>query len=148
MDFNSLSEQEQIEVKKAAEEKHIAYLMIQNASNKHDNLCRDLQNDFTKGSDQYPETQAQSLMFLDRYSKTTTPVVASEGTAFTQKSKGKKDSKGNNDSKKKDFDKEVYKDRKCFQCRKRGHPKFHCSNSTEDNDDKSVKLSKILKRYQ
>ena len=66
MDFNSLSVQEQIEVKKAAEERHLAYLMIQNASSKHDNLRRDLQNDFTKGNDQYPENRAQSLMFLDR----------------------------------------------------------------------------------
>jgi hypothetical protein len=38
MDFNSLSEQEQAEVNKAAEERHLAYLMIQNASSKHDNL--------------------------------------------------------------------------------------------------------------
>jgi hypothetical protein len=29
-------------------------------------------------------------MFLDRYSKSVTPVAASEGTAFTQKSKRKK----------------------------------------------------------
>ena len=65
MDFNSLSEQEQIKVKKAAEERHLAYLMIQNASSKHENLCRDLQNDFTKGSDQYPENRAQYLIFLD-----------------------------------------------------------------------------------
>jgi hypothetical protein len=43
-------------------------------------------------------------MFLDRYSITATPVVASEGTAFTQKLKGKKDSTGNSDSRKKDFD--------------------------------------------
>jgi hypothetical protein len=32
-----------------------------------------------------------------------TPVVASEGTAFTQKSKGKKDTKGNGDTKKKEL---------------------------------------------
>jgi hypothetical protein len=30
--------QEKIEVKKADEERHLAYLMIQNASSKHDNL--------------------------------------------------------------------------------------------------------------
>jgi hypothetical protein len=51
MEFYSLSVQEQIEVRKVAEERHLAYLMIQNASSKHDNLRRDLQNDFTKGSD-------------------------------------------------------------------------------------------------
>jgi hypothetical protein len=73
-----------------------------------------MQNDLTKGSDQYPENRAQSLMFLDHYSKTATPVAASEGTAFTQKSKGDKDTKGM-----KYFDKEVYEDRKCFQCMER-----------------------------
>jgi hypothetical protein len=137
MDFNSLPEEEQAEVKKSAEERHMAYLMIQNAGSKHDNLQRDLQNDFTKGNNQYPENRAQSLMFLDRYSKTATPVAASEGTAFTQRSRGKKDTKG-----KKEFDKELYKDRKCFQCGKKGHPKSHLPNKKEDADDELVKSLK------
>ena len=45
--------------------------------------------------------------------------------------------------KKKDFDKELYKDRKCFQCGKKGHPKSHCQNLSKDKDDESVKSSKV-----
>ena len=116
--------------------------MIQNSSANHDNLRQDLQNDFTKGSDQYPENRAQALMFLDRYSKSVTPVAASEGTAFTQKSKGKKVSKSANkkDAKNQDYDKDAFKDKNCYHCGKKGHPKSHCPNL--DNDDDSVKSSK------
>ena len=71
-----------------------------------------------------------------------TPVVTSEGTAFTQKSKGKKYIKWNGDSKKKDFDKVFYKDRNLFQFVKKGHPKSHRPNLNEDKDDESVKSSK------
>jgi hypothetical protein len=52
-----------------------------------------LQTDFTKGNDHYPETREHALMFCDKYTKTITPVVASEGTAFAQKSKGTMDPK-------------------------------------------------------
>ena len=144
MDFSSLSDEEQAECKKAAEERHLAYLMIQNAGSKHDNLQRDLQNDFTKGNDQYPVNRAQSLMFLHWYRKTATPVAASEGTAFTQRSRGKKDTKG-----KKEFDKELYKDRKCFLCGKKGHPKSHCPNKSkkEDKDEELVKSKDSSSSY-
>jgi hypothetical protein len=52
-------------------------------------------------------------MFLDRYSKSVKPVAASEGTAFTQKSKGKKASKSarKKDAKKQDYDKDAFKDK-------------------------------------
>ena len=53
-EYDLLSELEQEQVRKEAEERHLAYLMVQNSSAKHDNLRQDLQNDFTKGSDQYP----------------------------------------------------------------------------------------------
>ena len=56
-------------MKKEAEEGHLANLMIQNAGINHDNLLKDLHNDFTKGNDQYPDTRSQALKFLDRYTK-------------------------------------------------------------------------------
>ena len=135
-EYDQLLESEQEQVRKEAEERHLAYLMVQNSSAKHDNLRQDLQNDFTKGSDQYPENRAQALMFLDRYSKSSvTPTPTSEGTAFTQKSKAKKDSKSSKKSdKKQDFDKEAFKDRKCFHCGKKGHPRSHCP-SVDSNED-------------
>ena len=81
-------------------------------------------------------------MFLDRCSKSVTPVAESEGTAFTQNSKGKKDSKSasEKDAKKQDYDKDAFKDKNCFHCGKKGHPKSHFPNL--DKDDYSIKSSK------
>ena len=100
--------------------------MLQNSSAvHHETLRRGLQNDFMKGVDQYPKNRAQALMFFDRYSKSVTPVVNSEGYAFAQKAtKGKKPNSNTNADEKKDkdnkddksgFDKETYKDKICFK---------------------------------
>jgi hypothetical protein len=75
-----------------------------------------LLDDYTKGSDNYPQTRSQALMLMDHYSKTPTAVTTLEGTAFAQSDKKKK--KGGDKAKKleapkdpKDFDKEWWKDK-------------------------------------
>ena len=50
----------------------------------------DLLDDYTKGSDNYPQTRSQALMLMDHYSKTPTAITTSEGTAFAQSGKKKK----------------------------------------------------------
>jgi len=67
-------------------------------------------------------------MFLDKYSKNTPSLIASEGTAFAQ-SKGKKGKKTKDDDKGNDQDKKKgnsFKDVECFKCKKKGHPAKHC----------------------
>ena len=74
-----------------AEERYLAYIFISNSASQHEMLRRELQNDFTKGSDRYPDNRSTALMFLDKYSKNTPTPIASEGTAFAQtKAKKKK----------------------------------------------------------
>ncbi len=57
----------------------------------------DLSNDYTKGSDNYPQTRLQALMLMDHYSKTPTAITTLGSTAFAQSDKKKK--KGGNKAK-------------------------------------------------
>ncbi len=59
-------------------------------NSKHDKIKNDLTDDYTKGSDNYPQTRLQALMLMDHYSKTPPAVTTSEGTAFAQSGKKKK----------------------------------------------------------
>jgi hypothetical protein len=107
-----------------------------------------LSDDYTKGSDNYPQTRSQALMLMDHYSKTPTAITTSEGTAFAQSDKKKK--KGGDKKKKpkspkdpKDFDKEWWKDKECYRCGKKGHPASACSvKALSNNDDKLIHSSK------
>ena len=86
--YNSLSADKQKEVHESAEERYLAYIFIQKNGLQHDTFWRELQNDYTKGSDHYPDCHSTALMFLDQYSKNQAPSTTSKGTAFTQRGKG------------------------------------------------------------
>ena len=73
------------QTRQSAEEQYLAYLFLVNSGAQHDLLRKELQNDFTKGSDKYPENCPQALLFLDRYSKSSPADGGSQGTAFAQK---------------------------------------------------------------
>jgi hypothetical protein len=83
--YNSLTQAEQTATKQSAKERYLAYLFLINSRAQHDLLRKELQNDFTKGSDKYPENCPQALLFLDRYSKSSPVDGGSQGTAFVQK---------------------------------------------------------------
>ncbi len=116
--YSLLTEVDQSKVRESAKERYLAYLFIQNSGSQHELLQRELQNDYTKGSDHYPDCHSTVLMFLDRYSKNQVVAPVSEGTAFTQKSKTKKGKKGdasdNKYYKKEPYDKDFYKDKLGF----------------------------------
>ena len=136
--FSSLSTDDQALAKANAEEHLLAYLFIQNSSAKMGSLKRELQNDFTKGHDQYSDTQSMALMFLDRYSRTAPTPAASEGPAFMQKGKSsKKGTRGGNLDKKKEGEGEKKKDpfvnMWCFRCNKTSHPARFCPNTDTDH---------------
>ena len=118
--YDSLGPSEQGAVKIAAEDQYLAYLLLINSGNQHDLLRKELQNDSTKGSDKYPENCSQTLLFLDRYSKSAPADSGSHGTAFAQKGKQTKKSEGKGGSSgkgewKKDYDKAYFKDKLCFK---------------------------------
>jgi hypothetical protein len=85
---------------------------------------------------------------LDKYSKKPTAVTQSEGTAFAQKEnkKGKSKKAEAADPKKVEYDKEFYRDKECFGCGKKRHPKAACTvKMIAADNDKSTKstVSKI-----
>jgi hypothetical protein len=68
----------------------LLYALIKTSNSKHNKIKDDLSDDYTKGSDNYPQTRSQALMLMDYYSKTPTAITTLEGTAFAQRGKKKK----------------------------------------------------------
>jgi hypothetical protein len=144
MSCDALGTTDQAAMRQAAEDQYLVYILLVNSGGQHEHLRKELQNNFTKGSDKYPENCSQTLLFLDRCSKLAPVDSALQGTAFTQKGgqpKKREEKKGSNKPKaiKKDFDKEYFKDLPCFKCRKKGHPQLHCPTKT--NDDNNLFIS-------
>jgi hypothetical protein len=143
MSYDALGTVNQAAMRQAAEDQCLAYILLVNSGGQHGHLRKELQNDFTKGSNKYPENCSQTLLFLDRYSKLAPADSALQGTAFAQKGgqpKKGKEKKGSNKPKaeKKDFDKEYFKDLPCFKCGKKGHPQSHCPTKTNDENNSSI----------
>ena len=137
-----VTEQDAVDV--LARDRFMAFGLLKTSSSSHDKIKSDLSDDYTKGSDNYPTTPQQTLLLLDKYSKKPQLVAQSEGTAFAQKiKKGGAKKSGADDPKTFEFDKDFYKDKECFRCGKKGHPKAACTvklNKTAD-DEKSSKSS-------
>jgi len=126
-----------------ARDRFIAFGLLRTSNKEHDHLKSALSDDFAKDQDNYPPTPQQSLMLMDKYSKSPTVVTQSEGTSFAQKGKNKGGEKKKSDDKnpkKVEYDKDFYKNRECFRCGKMGHPKSACTVKLKesDDDDKSV----------
>ncbi len=109
--YTLLRPDKQEAVRVSAREKFLSYALIKTSNSKQDEIKDDLSDDYTKGSDNYPQTRSQALMLMDHYSKTPTAITTLESTAFAQSDKKKK--KGGDKEKKpeapkdpKDFDKE------------------------------------------
>jgi hypothetical protein len=136
-------------VRVSARERLLSYALIKMSNSKHDKIKDDLSDDYTKGSNNYPQTRPQVLMLMNHYSKTPTAITTLESTAFAQS--GKKKKKVGDKEKKpgvakdpKDFDKEWWKDKECYRCSKKGHPASACSvKPLINNDDKSICSSKL-----
>ncbi len=85
MSYNALATTDQAAMGQAAEDRYLAYILLVNSRGQHNHLRKELQNNFTKGSNKYPENCSQTLLFLDRYSKLASADSGSQGTAFAQK---------------------------------------------------------------
>ena len=153
-----MTDAEKVEVRKDAEERYLTYVFLRQSGQQHSHLRQDLQDSYTTGDNRYPKTRQEGLHLLDKYSKSavTTPPT-SEGSSFAQKGDGK--AKG--------YDEKFWKNKKCYNCNKKGHPASHCEDAKEkgkgkdkksdgDDDEKSVassaksvaKLNKDLKKMQ
>jgi hypothetical protein len=80
--YTLLKPDEQEAVRISARERSLLYALIKMSNSKHDKIKDDLWDDYTKGSDNYPQTRSQALMLMDHYSKTPTAITTLEGTAF------------------------------------------------------------------
>ncbi len=88
--YTLLKPDEQEAIKVSAWERFLSYALIKTSNSKHDKIKDDLSDDYTKGSDNYPQTRLQALMLMDHYSKSPTAITTLEGTAFAQSGKKKK----------------------------------------------------------
>jgi hypothetical protein len=147
--YSQLTNADKIVVTNLARNRFIAYGMLKTGSNAQNKIKSDLSDDFTKGNDNYPTTPQQSLLLLDKYSKKPAVVNHSEGTAFAQGGTKKKMKKSKNDTDPKNvkYDKEFYKDKDCFRCRKKGHPKAACTvvRMVPADEEKSTKPASSTK---
>jgi hypothetical protein len=127
--YSQLTNANKIVVTNLACDRSIAYGMLKTSSNAHDKIKSDLSDQFTKGSNNYPTTPQQLLLLLDKYSKKLAVVNHSEGTVFAQDGTKKimKKNKNDTDPKNVEYNKEFYKDKNCFRCGKKGHPKAACT---------------------
>ena len=85
--YTLLTSDKQEAVRVSARERFLSYALIKTRNSKHDRIKGDLSDDYTKGSDSYPQTRSQALMLMDHYSKTPTAITTLEGTAFAQSDK-------------------------------------------------------------
>jgi hypothetical protein len=85
MSYDALGTTDQAAMCQAAEDQYLACILLVNSGEQHKHLRKELQNNFTKGSDKYPENCSQTLLFLDRYLKSAPADSASQRTAFAQK---------------------------------------------------------------
>jgi hypothetical protein len=140
MSYSALGSANQAAMHQAAEDQYLAYILLVNSRGQHNHLRKELQNNFTKGSNKYPENCSQTLLFLYRYSKSAPADSGLQGRAFAQKGGQSKKGKGSNKLKAemKDFDKEYFKDLPCFKCGKKGHPQSHCPIRTDDENNSSI----------
>ena len=132
--FDNLHDANKAIVRDDAEERYISYVFLRKSGKQYTNLKTALQNDFTTGYNKYPKLRQSNLHLLEKYTKTAVHrPTESEGAAFAQKGgKGKGGKHNYNDG---DYDKEYWKDKRCYNCDKLGHPASHCKSKKTDDDD-------------
>ncbi len=75
--YTLLRPDKQEAVRVSARERFLSYALIKTSNSKNDKIKDDLLDDYTKGSDNYPQTRLQALMLMDHYSKTLTAIITS-----------------------------------------------------------------------
>ena len=124
--LSTLTEAEQLAVLEDAGERYPSYALLRQSGIQHGNLIVDLQNDFTTGDNWYPKNRQQTLHLLDKYSNAVVQRTNhSKGAAFVQGGRGHRVGRGRGNGGgrgNEHLDKEYWKDKECFNLKKKGHP--------------------------
>lgn len=86
-EFANLTTDKQATITEYTEERFLAqHTFLLNSGKQHAHLKQSLEEDFTKGNDNYPVTCQDVLRMLDKFSKSSVSnaLVVSQGTAFAQ----------------------------------------------------------------
>ena len=68
-EFKDLTEAQKTEFEKDSEERYLPFIMLRNSGKEHDRLRDDLNKDYAKDNEQYPNTRQQCAYLLQKYSK-------------------------------------------------------------------------------
>ena len=121
--FKDLTEAQKTEVEIYSEEHYLDFLMLRNSGKEHDCLRDDLNNDYAKENDQYPNTRKQCAYLLQNYAKKKFAIRVSEeyGNSFLQTDCGGRGVRGGrggrgNVSGNVHYNKQYWKDKTCHGC--------------------------------
>ena len=111
--------------------------MVRNAGKEHDRLRDDMNNDYAKENDQYPNTRQQCAYLLQKYSKNRVSARVTEeyGNSFIQTDHGGRGGRGgrgdrSNLSGNLHYNKQDLKDKTCHGCGRKGSPKWACQKQS------------------
>ena len=95
-EFKDLTEAQKTEVEKYSEERYLDFLMLRNSGKEHDCLRDDLNNNYAKDNNQYPNTRHQCAYLLQKYSKNKVAIRVAEehGKSFLQANRGGRGGRG------------------------------------------------------
>ena len=121
-----------IENREAATERtrqtYLGYALIFKSDNaRYGKLKEELENDYTKGHDNYPISVADAFQMLSNYKQYNKTQPTRTGVSFAQRGKGKQ----NNN--KKGIDKDLA-NIECYHCHKKGHYANKCPDKKDDKN--------------
>ena len=140
--YSQLTVAQREEVRTAANELYMATVFIAQADKRrYGKLQEELENDFTKGNDNYPTDLVKAYHMLSEYKHYVpkpTPIDTNE-VAFVQTEKEKKAAKQAKE--------EWMKTATCHGCGKKGHIKPNCpQKDTEDDSDSETEAKEKEKK--
>ena len=125
---NQTDEKKQ-EAKERCKEQYVAYAFIYKSDNdRYNKLKEELQNDYMKGNNNYPDTLVEAYQMLTNYRQPNNKKLGtkSSGVSFAQQGKNK-NSKGNNSRNSNNNNK--FADYECYKCHKKGHIASNCPDN-------------------
>ena len=133
--YDALTPAQRLEIDVASHELWCATMfMAQSDKRRYGKLTEELENNFTKGNNDYPIDMVRAFAMLNEYKnwQPRAPVIDSTTTAFVTSSKKKKG---------KDDVPDWQKKATCHHCGEVGHIRPNCPKRGDDDDDDEKKIS-------